>query len=206
MHTFQAGKLYILWHETFAQYGEDIYKIGRSVNVEDRMRNAYTTPFLTQASYKYISSQFKDVIRAERILFYLLKSERIRSQREFFHIPLDRAISLMKRLETLEHQYPFVKLYAMMCMQLIPFKLLKALKNEEDIVSYFDTLNQKQFDETLDVDTWFDQFRFRPKKPEIYKAMGLSFALPEDETLTKLIQSCATEEDTLSDSISQIAI
>jgi hypothetical protein len=206
MHTFVAGKLYVLWHETFAQYGEDIYKIGRSVNVEDRMKNAYTTPFLTKASYKYVSAQFKDVERAERILFYLLKSERMRANREFFNISLDRAISLIKRLERLESEIPFIKLYAMMCMQIIPFKLLKALKNEEDVVSYFDNLDQKGFDDTLTMDEWFDQFRFRPSKPEVYKKMGLSFALPEEETLQKLIHSCTKEEDSLCEDVEKMSL
>jgi hypothetical protein len=191
------GKLYILFHETFAQYGENIYKIGRSVDPKDRMKNAYTTPFLTNAKYLYTSSEFDDVVRAERILFFLLRRERIRDRREFFEISLERAIAVIKRLERLEGEIPFVKLYALMSLQLIPYGMIKQLQTGEAAAEYIDRLNPEEFDRSLDMDTWFEQFRFRPSKPEVYKQMGLTFITAEDADINKLMSflSKSVEED-----------
>lgn len=195
-HKFAAGNLYILYHETFQQYGEDIYKIGRSVDPKDRMRNAYTTPFLTDAKYLYVSQPFADVERAEKILFYILRRERIREQREFFKIEVEQATKIIKRLERLQHEVPFFKLYAMMCMSLVPYGLLKSIKCDEDAAVYIDKLTPKEFDQSLDVDVWFEQFRFKPSRPEVYKKMGLDFLSPEESDIESLINNLVIEDTT----------
>ncbi len=91
------GYLYILHNDVYKQYGCNVYKLGRTVNLKNRMGN-YTTPFINKSEYLYVSTLFKDCIKAERILFYLLRKYRIRQQREFFDLPLENIIETIKRL------------------------------------------------------------------------------------------------------------
>lgn len=187
----RQGYLYILFHESFAQYGQDVYKLGLSINPTQRMKS-YTTPFLTNPKFLYTSSMFHDCHKAERVLFYVLQSQRLAKNREFFQIPLDRAKSIIQRLECLT-RIQLDRLYNQVCLELVPYSVQMALftgkTNIQDaykkIQEEVDQLSHLEYDERLaKVFDMLERFRFRPKHPELYFRHG--YTDPEKDLLNRL--------------------
>jgi hypothetical protein len=89
-NTVNTGYLYIFFNESFIKsYGEDVYKLGRTSNLKCR-KSTYNTSFIKESEYLYTSRQFRDAIKAERVLFFILKKYRIKSNREFFKVNLEK--------------------------------------------------------------------------------------------------------------------
>ena len=77
------GYIYIIFNEMYKFYGEDVYKIGKAVDINQRI-NAYTTSYVQPVEVKFLSESCKNYTLAERAVFSILKNYRIRSKREFF--------------------------------------------------------------------------------------------------------------------------
>lgn len=77
-----SGWLYCLSNELYNFYGEDVFKIEKSKDVNKSLRN-YTSYYIEPCIV-----MFKIIVRnmdlAERILFYKLEQYRINPQKEFF--------------------------------------------------------------------------------------------------------------------------
>jgi hypothetical protein len=164
-----SGFLYILYNELYKSYGPNVYKVGRSVNLKNRM-NSYTTPFIDPSKYLYVSRKFDDSVKAERVLFYLLKVYRIRDQREFFDLALDSIITTIKRLENLK-DHTINRLYSCIVNNICSSRMITNLESDED---YYDTIIK----DLSNVDEYLNQFRFKPRNPEQYKPYGY---IPEEE-------------------------
>ena len=207
-HTFDVGYLYVFYHPTFQQYGENVYKLGKTNDLQARKQNAYTTGFLTDGNYLYTSTQFKDYHRAERVLFYLLRRERCRKNREFFQVDLQRVIDIIHHLEQLEASCPMYKLYAILCYNMLPYNVLRKLQNAEDATEYFGRIDDtKAFLKSLDsLDDWFEQFRFRPSNPTLYQSLGLTFLHPEVQDIQMLLGKAGMEEEDLVDEITSLQV
>ena len=93
-----AGYIYVLHNNTYNYHGENIYKIGCSKKPSIRLLD-YSTSYVEQSTLKYISTQFDNKLNAEKHLFELLKNYRLKSNREFFQLPLDEIIKTIKTIE-----------------------------------------------------------------------------------------------------------
>ena len=179
------GYLYILYNESFSYYGDDVYKIGWSIDPKNRI-NGYRTSFVGTCKFLYISQPFSDGYKAERLLFYLLRRERLKKNREFFCISLDRCIAIIKRLEYLEvtpcvtksnlfftnqnqnqnqnkkekQKSKLDQCYQYMCLKLIPYCVEVALKDGKEVPK-FTVKNKKKQDrkEENEKDEMFEQFK-----------------------------------------------
>ena len=82
-----AGYIYCIYNESFKSYGENTFKLGRTGNLNNRLNN-YTTYYISPCKFLFTSldceRKFKDCIKAERILFYILRKYRVSNKREFF--------------------------------------------------------------------------------------------------------------------------
>ncbi len=202
-HQHVKGYLYVLYHDTFQQYvdthvscaneEQEVYKLGWTIDPQQRLKD-YTTSFLTPCKFLFVSGQFEDGYRAERILFYLLRRERLSKYREFFNVSLDRVIAIIQRLEGLQSQISFVKLYAMMCMQCIPFKVLTQLSQLEEAVEYVDRLIPKEFDRSCNLNDYLEQFRYKPK--DIVYARNHGYLFPEEADIQMLVRSAEQHKST----------
>ena len=170
-----AGYLYILFNVIFEQYGSDIYKLGRTNNLNNRLKN-YTTSFIDPSSYLYTSRVFHSSVKAERILFFILRKQRIRDKREFFHIHLENAISTIKRIEECT-EIQINRIYNRIIKKICPYDILDKLDDE-------DYYKQLDFDYS-NITAYFEKFRFRPSSPSKYKLYN--YVPPEDIEFDKLL-------------------
>ena len=143
------GYLYVVYNPIFAK---DVYKLGRTNNLKTRLRS-YVTGYIEPSKYLYTTKMFKDCVKAERILFFLLRKYRIREQREFFELNIDRIINTIKTLENLSDKN-FNLIYSKINSKICPDNILELI-NDED---YFKLLD---FDYTKYNDL-LEKFRYNP--------------------------------------------
>ncbi len=93
-----SGYIYVLHNKTYNYHGENIYKIGCSKKPSVRLLD-YSTSYVEQSTLEYISTRFDNKLKAEKHLFGLLKNYRLKSNREFFQLPLDEIIKTIKTIE-----------------------------------------------------------------------------------------------------------
>jgi hypothetical protein len=194
----KQGVLYVLHHPSFASYGQDVYKLGQTKNIQQRLRG-YATSFIGECKFLYVTKEFKDCTQAERILFYILRSERLASNREFFNLALSRIESVMRKLEYLESldNGAIAFLYKQVCLEIVPLKVQKALRASssstddsiDDLVQQeVDKWTPNEFTDNLPYDEFLERFRFRPKTDTMYKF----YKPPEQMELFRLIQQQQT--------------
>ena len=94
------GYLYILNNICF---NKDIYKLGRTKDLKSRL-STYNTGNLINSEYLFISKIFTNSCYAETILFFLLKKYRIKQNKEFFNITLQKAIATIQVIENLSDE------------------------------------------------------------------------------------------------------
>ena len=175
------GYIYILYNELYKSYGPNIYKVGRSVNLKNRM-NSYTTPFIDKSSFLYTSRKFKDSVKAERVVFYLLRAYRIKDHREFFDLQLDQIIKTIKRLEILKDN-TIDRLYNCIVKGICSKRMIDNIESDED---YYDTIVR----DLSNLDEYLNQFRFKPSRPEQYSSFGY---IPEEEKSLNILLATINE-------------
>ena len=192
------GYLYVLHHDSFTHYGTDVYKLGLTINPKQRIKN-YITGFIEAPKYAYVSSQFYNCKKAEKVLFYLLQAQRMKDNREFFQVPLDRSIAVIKQLEQLQPK-ELNRLYSQICWNIVPREVRKALlqgvdavnveavsiKVDQAVSAWDDEAYDKQLQSVFDL---LDTFRFCPKDPTLYYKYG--YVDPEKEAYFKLRREVA---------------
>jgi len=188
-----AGYLYILFNSIFKQYGENVYKLGRTNNLNNRLKN-YTTSFIDPSSYLYTSRVFHSSIKAERILFFILRKQRIRDKREFFHIQLENAISTIKKIEGCT-ETQINRIYNRIIKKICPYDILDKLEDE-------DYYKQLDFDYS-NITAYLEKFRFRPSDPSKYKLYN--YIPPEDVEFNKLLIE-EEENDNVETNFSNLSI
>jgi len=95
-----AGKLYCLYNEMYQFYGDNVYKLGNSKDIESRL-NGYTTSYIKPCELKLESVIFRNKDLAETLLFDMLKDHRISNSREFFKCDLSLIKEKMKEVKQL---------------------------------------------------------------------------------------------------------
>ncbi len=150
------GYLYCLYNKVFQQYFTDytseVYKLGRTNNLDTRLKH-YTTSYIEPSKFLYTSKLFHDQIKAERILFFLLRNHRIRNKREFFKCKLSIVIDIIKQIEELSESQ-INHIYTKINNKICPSNIL-------------DKINDEEYNKLLDfdyskLDEFFERFRYRP--------------------------------------------
>ncbi len=152
----KSGVLYCMNNEMFET---DIYKIGRTKDIIKRKKN-YTTPYIKEIEYLYVTKYLPDCKKAEKILHYLLKKYRINQDREFFKINIKIIIENMKFIENLDY-YILNFYYNKINQGLNP--IINIYDKEELII----IMNNLQI--SNQIETFFEKFKFRPKDPSYYR-------------------------------------
>lgn len=162
------GHLYVLYNPMFVTYGEDVYKLGRTCNLNDRIKS-YITSYVEKSMYMYTSTVFDNCIEAEYVLFYLLRKFRLKNNREFFQCNLDEIIGVICVLETMD------KNVLNQTYKNIISKTVNVIS--EDIKNV--NLNPKQerarltkADREKRFEDFFEEYRFKPKNPADYFKYG----------------------------------
>lgn len=91
------GYLYILYNIVFIFYGENVYKLGKTMNMEKRLLG-YTTSYLHPCDVIFKSALVKDRHIAEKILFDMLYKHRFNKNREFFMLDSNEIISTINHV------------------------------------------------------------------------------------------------------------
>lgn len=158
---FERGHLYIMQNECYKNYDANFYKLGRTKNLDQRMKG-YRTPFLERSEYLYTSSVFDSCVDAEYVLFCIMKKYRVHPKREFFICSLQKIIEVIKKLEETGGEE-----LKKLCQQ-----LKKTSFTSWYIKRYFSELEDVVELESEELDDHFSKFLFRPTDPEQYRKYG----------------------------------
>ncbi|AYV83967.1 MAG: hypothetical protein Hyperionvirus15_5 [Hyperionvirus sp.] len=80
----KCGHIYCLYNQIYKSYGDNVYKLGCTENLINRL-SGYITYYLEESEIIYQSKSIKYFKIAEKILFQLLERYRIKNNREFFN-------------------------------------------------------------------------------------------------------------------------
>lgn len=83
----KEGYIYVLSNEMYKQYGNNVYKIGRSVDAE-RRTSSYCTYYIDSCVVNYTSDKVSNHVLIERLVHDKLDAYRIKKNREFFKCEL----------------------------------------------------------------------------------------------------------------------
>lgn len=179
------GYLYIVHNPIFAK---DVYKLGRTNNLKTRLRS-YVTGYIEPSKYLYTTKMFTDCVKAERILFFLLRNNRIREQREFFELNIDIIINTIKTLENFSDK-KFNLIYSKINSKVCPDNILELI-NDED---YFKLLD---FDYTKYHDL-LEKFRYNPnnknKLPNSIKVVHTKIEYEIEEEMEDEVENNLSKE------------
>ena len=185
-NTPSKGVVYVLTHPSFSTYGENVYKLGMTIDLTERLKG-YRTSFATLPQIVGEFS-FANAREAERVLFWVLKEHRLHDNREFFSLPFERITRVVTHLQRLENEGWLSKVYQLVCFRLAPYELQIRLRHDEEAIQeYVNKWSLNEFTSHLTVDEFFDKFRFRPKRPEEYPHYVRH---PELFSLRNLLRQC----------------
>jgi hypothetical protein len=179
-NTVIPGFLYCLYNECFKAYGESVYKLGRTKNLQQRLAQ-YTTSYIQPSHFICVSGRhFRDSRKAEAVLFFILRKYRIVENREFFHVPSSQVRHILDRLSYLSDDL-VEELYDQILRKVVPQDIYDQILDTNEELSWIT--------KAMEYQTWLDQFfqkfRFRPKDPSFYQRTGLR--TEEEEELYHLI-------------------
>ena len=83
----QRGYLYVLYNPVYASYGNNVYKLGKALDCQQRLKG-YVTSYLEPCEIKYQSRLIPYHGRGRTILFSRLRNFRMKKNREFFQCEL----------------------------------------------------------------------------------------------------------------------
>jgi hypothetical protein len=182
------GYLYVFYNESFVKsYGEGVYKLGRTKNLKNRI-STYNTSFIKDSEYVLTSRLFKNSIKAENVLFFLLRKFRIRDKREFFKIELDELKKYFIRVNNFSDniiEYIYKKINSVIfdknfinkleCLDINTnnvFEIVKDENNTRDVTfepEDFTYLTDEEWSESIEkkeieLNNFFEKFRYISKK------------------------------------------
>jgi len=134
-----AGRLYCIYNEMYDFYGEHVYKLGNSKDIECRLKN-YTTSYIKPCIVKYKSDIFRNKSLAENILFEMLKEYRISNSREFFKCNFEIIKSKIEEIVRLFDKYNDNELennYIIPKIKLSKEEKEKILKENKELLNKF---------------------------------------------------------------------
>ena len=89
------GYIYIIHNEMYKLYGNDVYKIGKTNDIHNRI-NAYTTSYIKPVEIICLSEECINYTLAEKYIFYELREFRLVPNREFFKVPRQTLIEVLE--------------------------------------------------------------------------------------------------------------
>ena len=131
----ESGYLYCVYHYSFVAYGNDTYKLGRTMNIKNRL-NQYVTCFLGQVQVVHLSELTAQCKLAETILFKKLKEKRVEKNREFFKLELD---IIKSTIDEVVHELNAMKIIDIITKYNIYNKQMHDFKSK--IVEFINTIN-----------------------------------------------------------------
>ena len=96
----KPGYVYAMKNEEFNYWGDHIYKLGNTQDLQTRL-GSYTTNYLEECNMDYKSDFLENCILAEKILFLLLDEYRIKKNREFFDCKIDTIKEAINNINSL---------------------------------------------------------------------------------------------------------
>ena len=155
------GYLYVLYNPIFVTYGEDVYKLVSTNNLDNRL-NGYTTSFIDKSQFLYTSRCLHDAVKGERVLFFLLKNYRINNKREFFDLGIDIIIKHIKQIEE--------------CSDIQINSIYTKIKNDICPINVMDTIDDVR--EVRDVSCVnLDIYLFKKKETKIIETQNIKYKL-----------------------------
>ena len=91
------GYIYVIFNDMFNYHGEDIYKIGKTNDINKRL-NGYITTYINKTELIYLSDKVKDYHLCEKLLFQNINENRVVQNREFFKIDKLEATTIIKKV------------------------------------------------------------------------------------------------------------
>ncbi len=122
-----SGYLYCLYNEIFAHYGDNVYKLGKTINIKRRL-GGYSTPYIEPCKMILKSELFVNYSMAEKVLFYKLQKYRVKKKREFFKCPLDEIKKALNNVKEYFEQQENV-LYINSIFDKIEYEVTKEVNN-----------------------------------------------------------------------------
>ena len=160
------------------------FKLGRTWNLNNRLNN-YTTYYISPCKFLFTSldceRKFKDCIKAERILFYILRKYRVSNKREFFSCDIQIIKDTITRISSFTNEM-IDAMYKALMNKIVPNDVIEHIERGNEKITDKDWFKYERGN--LDsIYTYLEQFRFRPKKDNIYN----DYTSPEDTELLGLI-------------------
>ena len=94
----KEGYLYCMFNEIFKFYGDDVYKLGNTMDVKKRLLN-YVTSYLNPSKIIILSKKLADKYLGEQMLFDFLKEYRIKENKEFFKCKIEKIREMIHKVE-----------------------------------------------------------------------------------------------------------
>jgi hypothetical protein len=169
-----SGYLYCLYNDAFERFKkspeEEVYKLGRTCNVANRLAS-YSTYYVQPSKMLYTSSKFKDCIKAERVLFYILRNYRVSEKREFFKCELTLVKETFDRMSSFTSKM-IDEMYKAIISLIFPENVIERIEKNGGYVDAKVIPNDEWFMyEKGNMDSilaYLEQFRFKPKNPSSY--------------------------------------
>lgn len=93
----QDGYIYCIHNDMYKYYGENVYKLGKTENMQNRL-NGYKTAYISQIDVVYLSDRIDNYNVAERLLFCYLENSRMTDNREFFNCDKDTIKNIIDKI------------------------------------------------------------------------------------------------------------
>lgn len=97
-NTIKEGYVYCMCNEIFKFYGDDVYKLGNTINIKKRLSN-YVTSYLNPSKIIILSKKLADKYLGEQMLFDFLKEYRIKENKEFFKCKIEKIREMIHKVE-----------------------------------------------------------------------------------------------------------
>lgn len=150
----KEGYIYILFNIIYTLYGTNVFKLGKTKNLEKRI-NGYTTAYLDPSKIIYKSKLVKDRHIAENILFDMLIKFRLRKNREFFTLSQDEIILAIDKVVDMVNDGTYIEykwnFESDIYKQQIKEAKAKKIINKNDILNTKD-INDNDFKDLLNKD------------------------------------------------------
>jgi len=179
--TSTNGFIYCIHNDIYSQYGDNVYKLGRTINLKSR-NSTYNTGFLKNSKYVIISREFHNCIKAERILFFILRKYRIKEKKEFFKLHIDTIKSTFDRINNFSNEFIDI-LYSHLLNKFCKDDIIDRLENgceEED--EEFSNFLVNDYNELTN---FFEKFKYKPsqKMIELFPSFKYLLDFPELNSL-----------------------
>jgi hypothetical protein len=160
-----AGYIYCIYNPAFESFktGEiDVYKLGRTGNLDNRLAS-YTTYYVEPSRFMVTSKdynrKFKDCIKAERVLFYILRKYRVTNKREFFNCSIELIKDTFERMARFSNEM-IDAMYKAIFAKIVPPDVIERIEKGDVSDKEWFQYEKGNMDSIF---AFLEQFRYRPR-------------------------------------------